>query len=328
MKNLKYLYTSLLSLVLVFSCDYEKAKIDTEDPGSVNNKSTATITSSVSGDVNEGQTIDFLVEFDKPTAYNVDLVAVLKSGTADEDDVQLGGSRISAYSTSTTVSVTISADDLYEEDETATIHIEPASPASSYYVHPDSNLNAGTFTIKNVASNELDLVFDWDQTFTYSGSEFTLCQIAYDNDFLLFNGADGSFIDYLAATADCPEVAHVDISSLADGDYLIIQNIWDDGGLQPTGLDFLIPVTVEYSRGGSTLSGSYTQADANAYSSTHGSDPDGLDLTYVMSFNITNGVVTLFDDTTGTEIGSGRAAAPNSNISLNNLHGYEGALRK
>lgn len=213
------------------------------------------------------------------------------------------------FQDSFTFNITALTDDLVEEDEIFYVRI-----TSKGTLNGDVNPSSSTAEIKILqkGSSLIDLNFDWDKPFTFSGTDFTLCQIAYDLDFLLFDDA-GNFIDYVAATADCPEVGQIDIEALGAGTYDIAVNLYDNGGLSGAAITpaFDIPVTMSYARGGSVLNGSYVQATANVFNSNSASDPTGVNLKYLVSFTIdANGIVTFLDTTTGSTIATGKNSLP------------------
>lgn len=212
-----------------------------------------------------------------------------------------------AFSNSYTFTLSALADDVIDEGETVTFRFKSNG---NFYANTDESANQFTVTINHKASNFVDFTFSWDQTFDLGGTPSTLCGIEYDNDFIY---TDDSFspIDYLAATANCPEQGQIDVAELGDGTFHIFQNVWDDGGLSALGIPtFSIPVTVEYGRvASSTLNGTYVQDAANAVNSDFGSDPGLNAPAYVISFTINNGVVTLFDLTTTQTIATGKTKA-------------------
>jgi hypothetical protein len=205
--------------------------------------------------------------------------------------------------------ITAFLDDLAESDEVLYIKI-----TSKGNLNGDVNEAASMTEIKILqkSSNIVGFTFSWDKNFDFAGATYSLCQIQYDNDFI-YADDQGNLLDYLAATADCPEVGEIDIDALGVGTFHIVQNVYDDGGLAAAGVSpaFSIPVTVDYSRAGSVLNGTYVQDAANAVDSNFGSDANGNNLKYVISFTINaDGTVTLFDDTTSSTIATGKNKLP------------------
>ncbi|RZJ64294.1 MAG: hypothetical protein EOO50_16180 [Flavobacterium sp.] len=185
-----------------------------------------------------------------------------------------------------------------------------------FKITASGNLNGGiaggeqiiNVTVGNRAQDLVSLTFDWDQTFDFFGSTYTLCDIAYDIDIIVVD-PDG-VANYAAATGDCPEVYDLDLTTAAVGDYDFYATVYDNAGLDGAGLDFSIPVTISYQRFGSANlenGGSYTQSAANAYTTATPSDPNAEDASYIATITVNeDGTITISDD--GTVIATGRQA--------------------
>ena len=208
MKNFKILYITLFTLATLVACDYEKASVDSAEPGSIDNKPTVTITSDVAqGAVDEGTVINFTLQFDKQIPYSVGFHAVI-SGSAGEADVDLGSGRVNAFANSAVLSVEIIDDLVPELDESLTIKIEPDSPASAYYVHPNSNLSGFSYTIKSpVDPDDLIVALDWD------------FDSAHDLDMFSISADYGAWD--VQWTSDHPEVKNLIWGSDPDGTYYL-----------------------------------------------------------------------------------------------------------
>jgi len=286
----------------------------------------------------EGDDIQVTLVADHPYKYSMDFnLEVLSGGTAtdvddfavDLDETVLGNDpwngiqgylmSFPANATSYTFSISSILDDLAEGTENVTFKIHMSGNHNGVI---EGETTTFTVAIANKVQDKLVLVFDWDQSFDFGGSTYTLCDIAYDNDYLLVDST--SNIVAAAASSDCPETLEMDINDYADGDYDVYQNLYDNAGLDGAAITpaFSIPTTVHYNRPGSaTLSGTYVQDAAYAFDSDAPSDPGLGDPRYVVSVHIEGGVFTLFDD--NGNIASGRAASVKNalkNYKNKNLH--------
>ena len=282
-------------------------------------------------EVNEGKDLEITLVssevFNDDLDFQLDIVKAnstaqdIEDFELDLDGVDLDWGTVDSYMITipkfqSTSTFTLSAilDDLIESDEVVYLKI-----TSKGNLNGDVGAVAMTeVKINQRGSNLLGFAFSFNQEFDFGGTMYSLCDLAvannlnFDNDYLYFDD-NGNFVDYIAATADCVEVGELDVDALGAGTWHIQQNLYDNGGLSGAGITpaFAIPTTVEYSRGGSVLNGTYVQAAANAVNSDSASDPDGNFLKYVVSFTIdANGIVTLFDATTSTTIGTGKSALP------------------
>ena len=271
--------------------------------------------------VNEGEVASVTLVADRTYKSTMDFnLEILSGATAtveddfsvDLDETVLGndpwngieGYLVSfpANQSSHTISIPTLLDDVAEGTESITFRLTMSGNRNGVITESS---RVFTVNIVNQVQDVLSLTFDWDQTFDFGGSTYTLCGLEYDNDFYLVSG---STIVAAAATADCPEVLDIDINDFADGDYDIYQNLYEDNGLAGAGVSpaFSIPVRVHYNRAGSaTLSGTYTQSSTYAVDSNASADPAFNNPIYVVSVHIENGVFTLFDD--NGNIASGRS---------------------
>lgn len=276
--------------------------------------------------VYEGEEITVDLTFSQAmTVSSVYQLEVLETSTAtiDEDfelnldgvDLDWGVSNsyvltVPAYASSTSFTFSAILDELnYEDAEVVNFKL---TPNGNFNGDVEPNPIYFSVTINNRNDTPVDLVLDWNTSFTYGGQTWTLCDIQYDNDFILAD-SDYNLYDYLAATSDCPEIGQIVPSDLGfETTWHIYQNVYDDAGLSMAGITpaFSIPVTVNYSRDNSTLNGSYVQSSTYAVDSDFGSDPNMTNLIYLVSFTIeVDGTVTFFNDDSGEVIASGRNAS-------------------
>jgi hypothetical protein len=319
MKNNKYFkfFGVFIAILSLTSC----VKDDEDYDSSISSRPNVTVPVT-SYTVTEGDDVLVTMVADKPYRTSLDFnLEVLSDGTALElDDFAVNlnptvlgndpwngikGYIVSfpAYTTSYTFSISTILDALPEGTENVSLKLTMSGNHNGNLDEASRVLN---IAIANGVQSSLDLVLDWDQTFNLSGTDYTLCDIVYDNDFYVVDGA--TEVDN-AATADCPESISMDLADYPNGNYDIYQNLYDDGGLSGAGVSpaFSIPVKVHYYRGGSTtLDGTYTQDPAYAVDSNTLPDPSGATLYYVVTVNVQDGVFTLFDD--NGNIASGRMA--------------------
>jgi hypothetical protein len=311
------LFTAFVAFVSLTSC----VKDEENYASTVADRPNVTI-SSTSYSVTEGEDVLVTMVADKPYRSSLEFnLEVLSGNTAvATDDFTVNvpetvfGSdpwngiqgylvEFPANTTSYTFSISTILDALPEGTENVRFRLTMAGNHNGNLAESSREFDVA---IANGVQDELQLTFDWDQSFDFGGTTFTLCDIAYDNDFYIFDGAG---LDTAAATGDCPETFSMNLADYADGDYEIYQNLWDENGLSSAGITpaFSIPVKVHYLRGGSaSLDGTYTQDPLYALDSDAPADPAGANLVYVVTVRIQNGVFTLLDDN-GT-IASGRHA--------------------
>lgn len=213
-----------------------------------------------------------------------------------------------ANTMSTSITLSALLDDLVEDVESMKFSF---SPQGSYAAQVPGGAQDFEVTINPKGSNIVDFYGGWDKSFDFAGTTYTLYQIMYDIDFL-YADSNNTIVDYFGTYDQMPEHAEVDIDEWGTGTWHIYNTVYDNAGLSAAGITpaFKIPVTLEYYRGASSLIGSYVQTDANAYDSSTPSDPNVSDVAYCYSFTINaDNTVTIFDQTTGLEIGTGRSVA-------------------
>lgn len=280
-----------------------------------------------SSTVDEGQSVTVTLTSDyipnEPVSLRLSIVGGDAVDTEDFDvtgltrsDIEWGDPegktfevQIPAFSTSFSFNIVTYIDTPNDDDETVSFQLSKAGFRNATV----DSTGDFTITINNVKSDVVTFVGGWDQSFDFGGSTYTLCDVGYDMDFLY---ADDTFTiqDYFGSYDQCPETAEVSISEWGDGTWHVFNTVYDNAGLSSAGITppFDIPVTVEYSRAGSTLAGSYTQDAANTYNSDAPSDPSVSDYRYCYSFTIdtATNTVTVFDYTTSTTLGSGKMSKP------------------
>lgn len=216
--------------LLIVGCDAEKAEQDPSEVGSTKSRPILTVTPSIpNGNVEEGQTITFTISIDRAIANDINFKASLVGGTATEADVELGDLvTIASYDTETTITITIVDDMIPEDDETATIRIEPAGVDSVFWISPHNTLPEFNYTIKSsVNPTDLVVALAWDG------------DVAPDMDMFVFNEIDGPWS--LAASDDNPEVTNVILGDEPDGAYYIGFDPYDvNSGVETLDYSFII----------------------------------------------------------------------------------------
>ncbi|RZM22927.1 MAG: hypothetical protein EOO88_27835, partial [Pedobacter sp.] len=171
-------------------------------------------------------------------------------------------------------------------------------------------------TIVNAGASTVEFTFDWDKSFDFFGTPYTLYEISYDVDFYIVTEA-GDLVDNTdAATGSAPEMMSLDITALPVGNYSIVANLYDNAGLAGNGLDpFDIPVTVSYQRTGSATldaGGSFVQ-ESNFMNSEDPSDPDFENPYFVGQFELSDAAngqrIITFKNDAGGVIASGKVKA-------------------
>ncbi|MFV8374616.1 hypothetical protein [Flavobacterium sp. LB1P62] len=219
----------------------------------------------------------------------------VKSGTAtvhtdfEFDDILL----IKAYTTSVTGNISILSDGVYEPTENFVLEIGGGVNISNASV-PATTIS---FTIVNALSDNLDLKFNFSKAFSDGAVAKTLCGIGYDLDFYVLNANLVDLGIYQAAASGCPELLTVTPAKFPNGTYHIYYDLWDNHGLHTMNTpQFTIPITVDYSRGGSNVSGTFAQeAQFAPNSKTLGHEQGNITapLKYVVTIVVLNGVYTL-----------------------------------
>lgn len=237
----------------------------------------------------------YKINLSNPQPVDIFVNVKVKSGTAtrgvdyDFDEHLL----IKAYSTFVTGNITILSDGNYEPTENFVLEIGGDVNISNASI-PASTI---TFTILNGLSDNLDLKFNFSTSYQDGGVAKTLCGIGYDMDFLVLDANLKDTGIYQAAAAGCPEILTVSPAKFPNGTYHIYYDLYDNHGLAAANTpQFTIPITVDYSRGGSNVSGIFTQ---EAKFATNSKAPgyvqlaNGEPFDYVVTIVVLNGVYTL-----------------------------------
>ena len=256
---------------------------------------------------NEGgidREIKFAVVMAEPQPVGIYVTVESVSGGTAEEGVDYDFDHqvfIPAWSSRGEGTVTIYGDSEIETTESFSISVGVENDANIDLVGKILSFNITDF-------GDLTIGFDWNQPIP--GYPFTLCDIGYDVDIFVYDSNGDDVSGFQAATGACPEEMTLSLADLADGEYTIMQNLYDDAGLAAAGITpaFAIPVTVNYSRANSTFAGSFVQDATDAIDSDFG-NVVGYDtqFMYVATLTIENGIFTFSKN--GSTIASGRMAA-------------------
>lgn len=324
----KYLNIGFLSLfagLVLFSCsDDETDYVSNAKP--VITASTTTFT------VDEGNNVTITLTSNVASSFPMQIKLDVLSDS--EDDVSIPGTPVGigeglgvdgylitfpANATTFTFNIGAVLDEEFEETENVKIRMSSTgtmygaiNPASEYI----------NLTINNVASNTLNLTFDWEQNFEFGGDAYSLCDLAYDVDIIVLD-EDGNDLNVAdAQTGDCPEHLTMNLEDYPDGTYLLAGLLWDNAGIAGVGIpEFNIPMTISYQRGGSET----LETESSFTTPFLTSESANEEFILVAIVTIENGVFTIQDADENT-IAQGRQA--NIKNTLKNLKSKRSKLKK
>lgn len=172
-------------------------------------------------------------------------------------------------------------------------------------IENDANIDLVSKILSFEITDYGDLSLEFDFCVPIPGYTFTLCDIGYDADFVVLDSEGNDVSGFQSATGAAPEQMVLSLADVPDGEYTIIEYIYDDATLSTAGIPtFNIPVTVNYSRANSSFSGSFVQDSADQVDSDFGSDPNWETPFYVATLTVENGLFTISKN--GSTIGTGR----------------------
>lgn len=314
MKKNKYSFLSLalvLAGVVFTSCNNDDAKNDSVVNVYDGAASVAAVSPVINVDglttINEGGAdteLEFSVVLQKvqPVDVYVNVSLVPGGDAVEEEDFDFDHQVIiPAFTTTGKGKVVIHGDAETEGTESFTLQVGDGTEANLSLTPKELMFNITDF-------GDLNLELTWDRTFNFGGTDYTLCQIGYDVDFYVFDSEGNDVTDYQAATGACPEYITLSLANLPDGEYELIENIYDDSGLSTAGIDpaFDIPVTVNYARDNSPFAGTFVQDDADVIDSNFGSDPAMGTPIYVATITVSNGLFTFSKN--GSVVATGKMA--------------------
>ena len=314
MKKNKIIYSFVVILIASISFTSCNSDDKTDDSVIVVNSGMADVSAvsqyfTINGvnSVNEGgaeSVIEYSVNLQSPQPVDTYVNVSLVSGTAtEEEDFEFDHQvLIPAYKTSGIGTVTILGDNEVEETESFVLKV-----GSEFDANIKVTATELSFEITDFGDLNLELAWDRD----IPGFPFTLCEIGYDVDFLLNDSEGNDVTAFEAATGACPETMTLSLADLSDGEYTLIQYIYDDGTLSTAGITpaFDIPVTITYNRDNSDFTGTFVQDSADAVDSNFGSDPGWTTPIYVATIVIENGLFTISKN--GQVVGTGRMSSKN-----------------
>jgi len=274
----RFIYTLLLTLPLAWSCDEQE--VEPVDPPTNNPKVTITPAGDYSS-VAEGDVLVYTISVDKmiqsPLSFSVELS---DAATGDEDDFEVEGGTLQAFSNSTTIQILVTPDHVQDDGEVLAFRVVPDFHWD-WQINPDFDNETPASTVK-----DLTYTLDWSAG-SHEGSD--LCEWAVDLDVYLLN-ASATAGDFGGATGACPVEAG-NVGGLPEDTYDIYVMYYDseiDGGANVS-----IPYVVTFtnsSGGVYTIEGEFSSDDAKETEHRVG---------HVV---VSGGTYTLFDES-GTEIG-------------------------
>lgn len=212
-------------------------------------------------DIEDAYTITVTASITEAVPVNIYVPLVQTGGSASADDFSAGTITIPAGSLSglTTVDVYQTGD--IEGDETLTVG--PGDVVANANVSPFSlTVNITDDYVNSI----LDLELNWDGEVTveedFSTQTFDFCGM--DFDILIFDSAFNNTGVYDGATSACPE--HVPFGDLADGDYYIVADLYDNP-YSALAIGEPVPVTLSWNQEFVGTSGSITNLDFTTDSS-------------------------------------------------------------
>lgn len=213
---------NIIGLVLLMAgfASCETADQTPAEPISPNYKPTVTVTSDVTGKVNEGSTVTYTISFDKPIERAVTFTPTITGGTADDHDYEaLEPVTIAPYTTSVELKVVLLQDYLVETDENLQIQLEILTIADQFLVHPDTVLAPIDLTIASPGDPTLLTInFAWDND--------------NDNDMLVYSDTatyPATLWGTGGATSANPEIDHSIWLEDPTGDYYVTVVDYDEG---------------------------------------------------------------------------------------------------
>jgi len=203
-----------------------------------------------------------------------------------------------ALSRKATVDIVVYGDTEPEEDETIVLHVESTDP----YGIP-APAEALVITIKTPT----DVVVSWAGEYTDSAGVQSLCD-NIDIDLFLLDDQGAYAGGFGGATGNCPETMAP--STLPDGTYSIVLNLYDNGALGATGLvDSPIYIEVVLAKGSYLLVENstirYNTKDFSqvpVWTTFTPSDPNGAANVTVGTLRVSGGKVTLVNPA-GVDVG-------------------------
>jgi hypothetical protein len=291
MKNinkLRFLLPVAILALTVWSCD---ENLDPAPVVSTEGYPVATFTASATTVNEKDGVFSIKITTDKAIGRGITFSAEQTGGTAVlHDDYDIVEAIVAPFSKEATVKVKFYGDALKENDKTLQLKITTPSLANKYLLNPTTTLPSYTVTIKNYVSTDLDMVFNYNKSFTDGTTAKTLCGISYDVDFYVLDDKLVDTGNYQAASGNCPEALTVSPAKFKNGTYHIYHDLYDNKALPTLNTpEFTVPIVVDYSRAG-VVAGKFNQEAAFAFSSKAAKSYD-----YVISIVVSNGVYTLVD---------------------------------
>ncbi len=307
--NYNSILLAILSVTMIFiSCNED------EDLGK---KEKPVLTANGPTDITVSEGNDAILKFkldkaiNEPIQYRLVIINEQSSAT-DQDDYIIPGCRsndpscvaieenggpvgyifeIPEYTTEYDVNIATIFDDLGEVPETLKLKVISNRTllgvvGELYY----------TVNINNSASEDLNIRFNWDGTFTSGTDQIDNCDL--DLDLELYDSSN-NLIDF--SYSNCPEELILDSSTLANGTYSLIASLWTtDGYLENVN----IPAFITFIKPGTAFNETYNLS--TFFPMQLGGLDDGNPNAFVEYTIVKNGLIYTVTDTSGTTVFQGR----------------------
>jgi len=291
---------NIIKLLSIFVLVVGFSSCEDDETDFVSNSKPVITASATTYTVDEGNNALVTLTSNKVSSFPMQIKLELVSGSSD--DILLPGRGIGidqglgsdgflitfpANATSYTFNIGTVLDEELEEVENFKIRMTSTLNMHGI-VNPSSEFL--DIIINNAPSKSLNLTFDWDKSFEFGGSSFSLCAMEYDVDIIVLDSDFNDLGVTDAQTADCPEHLSMSTDDFEDGTYIIVGQLYENNGLAGSGIpQFDIPMTISYQRGGSqalNAGGSFVAPFMNSESAN-------LDFEIVAYVTIADGVFTV-----------------------------------
>ncbi len=150
MKNfIKYKIAVCFLLLMSVACDQDQDVSPIQDPATKPLISIAR-TDGGSNTLVEGDVLEYTITTDKMMAKEMVFSLVVNGGEVDETDFLIEGGVLAPYTTSTTMTVTVLADDVPELGEDAELTIEATDYATNWRLNPAAETAEMSTSVANV----------------------------------------------------------------------------------------------------------------------------------------------------------------------------------
>lgn len=240
-----------LALIVIGFAACDTASQDVEPIISPENYPLATITSaSGSTDIQEGDTLTYIIATNKMIDRAITFTPVVTGGTAGEADFIAAPAVLQPYSREAKLYIIATEDNIPEQSETVNVRISIESIAERYLVNPNTVLPSASLTIENKNDPTLlTIMFSWP-----TDDDMDIVTWSDTEDYPLTEWGAGG------ATSSNPEFDTAIWLSDPVGTYYVNIMDWD------AGIDFDYTFTLGYPDGSvQVIEGTFTGTDKSGY---------------------------------------------------------------